>query len=46
MKHVNADSLSRHIAIMKPQEPTLTKLSVLTEVGLTREAVFEEPRKA
>jgi len=44
-KHVNADSLSRHIASMRPDETTLTETSDLTEVGLTREAVFEEQRK-
>jgi len=44
-KHVNADSLSRHIASMRPEEATLTEMSDLTEVGLTREAVFDAQRK-
>ena len=37
-KHVNADS-SRHIASMRPEKVTLTEMSDLSEVGLTREAV-------
>ena len=40
-KHVNADSLSRHIASMRPDETTLTEMKDMTEVRLTREAVFE-----
>ena len=44
-KHVNGDSLSPHIASMRPEEATLTEMSGLTEVGLTREAVYEEQRK-
>jgi len=44
-KHVNADSLSRHNASMKPEETTPTEMSGLTEVGLTREVVLEEQRK-
>jgi len=34
-KHVNGDSLSRHIASVKPEEATLIETSDLTEVGLT-----------
>jgi len=44
-KHVNADSLSRHIASMTPEEAILKEMSDLTEVGLTREVVLEEHRK-
>ena len=44
-KHVNADSWSRYIVSMKPEEGTLTEMSDLTEVGLTRAAVLEEQRK-
>jgi hypothetical protein len=44
-KHVNADSLSRHIASMRPDDATLKEMSDLTEVGLTREIVLEEQRK-
>jgi hypothetical protein len=44
-KHVNADSLSRYIASMKPEEAKLEEMSDLTEVGLTSEVVSEEQRK-
>ena len=44
-KHVNADSLSGHIASMKAEEPTLTEMSDLMELGPTRQVVFEEQRK-
>jgi len=44
-KHVNADSLSRYIASMKPEEATLKEMSDLTEVGLTQAALLEEQRK-
>jgi hypothetical protein len=44
-KHVNADSLSRHIASVKPEGETLKDMSDLTEVGLTREVVLEAQRK-
>ena len=44
-KRVSADSLSRHIASVKPEEETLKETSDLTEVGLTREVVMEEQRK-
>jgi hypothetical protein len=42
---VNADSLSRHIASMKPDDVTLQEMSDLTDVGLTREVVLEEQHK-
>jgi hypothetical protein len=44
-KHVNADSLSRHIASMRPDDATLKEMSDLTEVGLTQEVVLEEQCK-
>ena len=37
--------LCQDIVSMKPEEATLTEMSGLTEVGLTREAVFQEQRK-
>jgi len=37
-KHVNAESLPRHIASIKP-EATLKEMSDLTEKGLAREVV-------
>jgi len=44
-KHVNADSLSRHIASVKPEGATLKEISELTEVGLTREVVLKKQRE-
>jgi hypothetical protein len=44
-KHVNADSFSRHIASMKPEEAILKDMSDASEVGLTQEVVLEEQRK-
>ena len=40
-KHINADSLSRHIANVKPEEATLKETSDPTEIGLIREVVME-----
>ena len=45
-KHVNGDSLTRHIASMKSEEATLKEMSDLTDVGLTRKVVLEERKDA
>jgi len=44
-KHVNDNSLSRHIGCTKLEYARPTEMSNLTEVEQTREVVFEEQRK-